>query len=266
MQRQNKMTMLRDIRWKASRAPATVSLIVLLTVCFILIWAGAAPNFFESLRLETALAMKRPWSFFTYPLFDLPLPPMGPIGFVFAVMWLWSIGTGVEQDLGAKRYLAVWLLSSIVIGLAFWVGAAIFRIPGELSGAWAPIAALSAIWGTRNASAEISFFFAIPAYGRWIAWLAPLLVFFSARPLELGLFAALGLIPAYMYGANKLSFAPYGSAPRGTRGENAAGTRRVYKKEYYDEVKRREQDRADRERLRKLFEQSARDDPEDKNS
>ena len=77
-------------------------------------------------------------------------------------------------------------------------------------------------------------------------------------------FAAAPLALAYFYAANKLPFLQYGSTPSGIRGENPAGTRRVYKKEYYDEVKRREKDRAEKERLRKLFEQSAFDDKDKK--
>lgn len=231
---------------------------------FVAIWMNIAPNLFEALVFSTTDALAKPWTILTYPYV---VAVGGFLGLVFLCLWVWGIGGSVERELGSGKYLAVWMVFTALCALGLWIGSAILGTPALLFSGWSPVAALTVIWGTRNADAQVMLMFVLPITGRWMAWLAAGLLFFGTIPPQLAPFAAAPLWLAYLYAANKISFLPYGnSAPRGKRGENAAGTRRVYKKEYYDEVKRREKDRADRERLRKLFEQSARDDPEDKNS
>ena len=247
---------------RAHGAPVTVGLVVAMIAGFVAIWMKLAPQLFGALVFSTDEALAKPWTFFTYPYV---VEVGGFLGLVFLCLWVWGIGGSVERDLGSTKYLLVWIIFTALCALGLWLGSAILGQSAFLDGGWSPVAALTVIWGTRNATAQVMLMFVLPITGRWMAWLAAGLLFFGTNPPQLAPFAAAPLLLAYLYAANKISFLPYGtSAPIGRRGENAAGSRRVYKKEYYDEVKRREKDRAERERLRKLFEQSAFDDQDKK--
>jgi hypothetical protein len=104
----------------------------------------------------------------------------------------------------------------------------------------------------------------IPIQARWLGWLTVGMVLFGygiGNPL-FGLLACVHLGLAYLYAANYVPFLPYGTT-------RFFRHKRYWKKSERDEtyirdVKKREIERQERERLRKLFEGSLTDDPEDK--
>lgn len=259
------MSIFRDFSDSARRqgTPVTVGLVVAMIVGFLMVWMDTSLKFFLAMVLQTDVVWREPWRFLTYPY----VAGAGDfIGLIFLCWWLWGIGGSVERELGAKRYLSVWFAFTVLCGLGLAIGAAILGQSGQLMSGWTPVAAITVIWGTRNASAEVRLMMIIPITGRWMAWIAAGLVFFGTRPPQLAPFAALPLLLAYLYAANKLTFLPYGAGGGfGSRGMNAAGTRKVFKQEFYDDVKRREQARAEKERLRELFERSMVDDPDSDN-
>lgn len=258
------MGILRDFQGsaRAHGAPVTVALVVLLALSFLVGWIAPGLRFQENLAFLTADAAQRPWTLATYPF----AASMGDLlSLVFTCLWLWGIGGHVERDIGPSRFLTVWIAFTILCALGLWIGSAVLGTPAFITGAWNPIAAITVIWGVRNAGAQIMLMFVLPITGKWMAWLSAGLVFFGTRPPQLAPFAAVPLFLAYLYAAQKLAFAPYYAVPRSrARGENAAGTRRVFPKGYYDDVKRREQAREEKERLRRLFERSMVDDPDEK--
>lgn len=240
----------------------TVGLVVLLVAAFLVGWVSPGLQHQANLGFFTVDAAQKPWTLVTYP-FSAGANDL--LSLVFACLWLWGIGGQVERDMRSKRYLGAWLVFSILCAAGVWAGSAILGTHAMLFGAWNPIAAITVIWGVRNPGATIQIFFVLPITGKWLAWLSAGLVFFGTRPPELAPFGAAALAFAYLFAADRLPFAGYFGARRGmTRGENAAGTRKVYRPEYYDEVKRREQVRKEKERLRRLFEKSMIDDPDDK--
>jgi hypothetical protein len=96
-----------------------------------------------------------------------------------------------------------------------------------------------------------------------LAWLTAALVLFGygtmlQAPL-LGAFACIHLIIAYYFAANRFEAVPY---RQGEGRVNPARMKATEKKDksYFEEVRKREQERAERERLRKLFEDSMEDD------
>jgi membrane associated rhomboid family serine protease len=242
-------------------APGTVAVVVAMIAGFLVIFMRMAPELLMNTSFFTVDAWQKPWTFLTYPYFS---PQGGFLGLVFLCLWIWGIGGSVERELGTGRYLAAWFIFSALCGLGLWIGAAVFGVSSSLSGGWTPVAAVTVIWGTRNPAALVQLMFILPITGRWMAWLSTGLVFFGTQPPQMAPFAALPLALAYFFAANKLPLFTYGGGPRPSRGTGIGGTRRVYKQEYYDEVKRREASRAERERLRKLFEQSMVEDPDKK--
>lgn len=258
------MSIFREFSDNARRqgTPVTVGLVVALIAGFLAVWMDTSGKLFSSFLLATDLAWSEPWRFLTYPY----VAGAGSfIGLLFLCWWLWGIGGSVERELGARRYLGVWMAFSVLCGLGLAMGAALMGQSGQLVSGWTPVAALTVIWGTRNATAEVRLMMIIPVTGRWMAWIAAGLVFFGTQPPQLAPFAAAPLLLAYLFAANKIAFLPYafgGGFSTGSRGMNAAGTRKVYKKEFYDDVKRREKARAEKEKLRDLFERSLVDDPD----
>ncbi|HRK21674.1 MAG TPA: rhomboid family intramembrane serine protease [Fimbriimonadaceae bacterium] len=260
------MSIFRDFGDSARRqgAPVTVGLVVAMIVGFLFAWMDTTGRIFLSMILSTDVAWREPWRFLTYPY----IAGAGSfIGLIFLCWWLWGIGGSVERELGAKRYLTVWIVFSVLCGLGLAIGATLLGQSGQLMSGWTPVAAITVMWGTRNASAEVRLMMVIPVSGRWMAWIAAGLVFFGTQPPMLAPFAAAPLLLAWLYAANKIAVLPYsygGGFGGGPRGMNAAGTRKVYRKEYYEEVKRREQARAEKDKLRELFERSMIDDPDEK--
>lgn len=258
------MSIFSDFR-SASRgnaAPVTTALIVVMVAMFVLIWMRVVPLSLVSSLIFTADAgIRRPWTLLTYPFLPTGLGTNGAIGVFFICLWLWGIGGSVERDLGPVKYLAVWLVFSALCALGVFIGAKILNIPGAMSGGWVPVSAVTIIWGTRNPTATILLMFVIPITGKWLAWLSAALVIFATVP-ELAPFAAAPLFLAYLFAANKIPFAPYTAGPPGFQA--AAKKHERYGKVYYEEVRRREKERQDRERLRKLFEGSLEDDDKGK--
>ncbi len=257
------MSLLRDFTGsaRAHGAPATVALVAAIAVSFLVIWVSNSSSLILSLAFSSTDVAARPWTLLTYP-FAADFQAF--LSVVFSCLWLWGIGGQVEREIGSWRYVVAWLIFTALSAGGLWIGSILLQTPSILWSAWNPIAAVTVIWGTRNPGAVIKVCFILPLTGRWVAWLSAGLVFFSTRPSQLAPFGAIALLLAFLFATQKLPFVPYFPGQRGrSRGENPAGTRKVYSKEYYDDVKRREQTRAEKERLRKLFEKSMIEDPDD---
>ncbi len=141
------------------------------------------------------------------------------------------------------------------------IGGALLHDPFVLASAWIPLSMISVMWGTRNPDAPVTLMFILPLTGKWVAWLSAFLVFFAlAHYPELAPFAAAPCILAYFFAANKIPFLPFAKSDQRYMGATKKWER--YDKSYYEEVQRREKDRDERERLRKLFEGSLNDDPD----
>jgi hypothetical protein len=171
------------------------------------------------------------------------------------------MGTGgdMERDHGFKGTILLW----IIIALVSIAPLAALSIPVATSAL--PIAAQTVIWGTRHPNNTVMLMGFIPMKAKWVAWMAVVGNFLS--------FAAIGILPAvagslscaiaFLYATNRIPRIPYALKGGLVSGPTAKiQTRMAIKneKEFYDEVYRRENERAERERLRRLFEGSLEDD------
>jgi membrane associated rhomboid family serine protease len=242
---------------KASSAPVTVGVVALTVVCFVGIWMSHF-QILGALAFTPAVAFSKPWTFITYSFANVQA-----VSALFLALWLWMVGGMVERELGSVKYLIVWLLASILSALCVLVGTLILHPPtGDiLAGGWIAATSITVIWATRNPNVQVLFMFVIPLAAKWLAWISVAFVFFATAP-ELAPFAALPFILAYLFAANKLPFAPYARGGGGGSYGGATKKWERYDKNYYSEVQRREKERDEKERLRKLFEGSLDDDPE----
>jgi len=217
----------------------------------------------------------QPWQLVTYPFAYTPLTDaIAFMFFVCLIAWMIFAGMTVEREIGSPRFAIMWIAMSIAPALLIGVYSSIARLSFGFGGPFLPAAGLTIAWCTRYASEQILLYGFIPMAGKWVAWITAAMVFFlygAMRP-EFGILAAGPLVLPWLYAANRLPF-PYGRvgsfgsgwgrSSKGTRDENLKRHEKMDKK-YYEDVKKREQERADRERLRKLFESSMNDDTKDK--
>ncbi len=244
---------------KQSGTPATVALIGLLVGTFFINW-------FLNGRLSGALdfvpanALSRPWTFLTY---SLAAEPSLFIFFLFTCMWLWWIGGSVERDLGTNRFVTFWIGLTLTGALAILAAAGLmgFNYPVHLLGCFIPLAGITVAWGTRNPGSIVNLYMVIPVAAKWIAWImavSVLIEFGQGNPM-MGVFACVPLALAWAFADNRLPGLTYGRETR----SRAAWKPSEKDDRYFDEVRKRERDREDRERLRRLFEGSLKDDPKD---
>lgn len=248
------MSILKDFHSARSRnnAPVTTAIVVLIVAGFLVCWMDASLRFFFSTALQTNSVIYRPWTLLTYPLATTDL-----LSVLFSALWLWGIGGVVEREEGSAKFAAFWLVMSLLCGVGLYVGSLVLDKPAILANAWTPIAAVTIVWGTRHPNDLVQFMLVLPVTARWMAWLSVAFVFFGTRTVAMGYapllapFAAAPLALAWFYASKRLpSFGPSG---RKGKSEFVRGAG-FYSKEYFDDVKRREQDRAEKERLRKLLE------------
>lgn len=252
-----------DIRsWaRGQRAPVTVGLIASLVAAALILWFTQLRGF-EAIAFDTDW-LRQPWTLLTYPWAYMPLAsPFGILGLIFLCMWLLWTSATLEKDLGPGRFVAFFLAMTALPALFVWIGALLTaRVPGMhlaggiplLAGPWLPVAAITVAWCARNPTATISLWGIIPISGKWLAVLTVAGVLFSlgfGNPV-IGVLGCVHLGIAWLYAAERLPI-PYGSYRRREQETVMRGGVKVDDK-YFEEVKKREQEREERERLRKLL-------------
>lgn len=120
------------------------------------------PGFSEVLRLDAGLVMRgQVWRLFTYLL--LP-PSTTPVFVIFALWWLHRMGTTLESEWGAVKYLAFWL-----VGMAATTAVAFgFHLP---AGNGYLLMALFLAYATLYPEEKLMVFFILPVAIKWLALL-----------------------------------------------------------------------------------------------
>ncbi|MEZ0324737.1 MAG: hypothetical protein ACAH95_02435 [Fimbriimonas sp.] len=244
--------------YRKQGSPVNMGLIASIVSASLLFWftrSKGVDNF-----LLAVDSHERPWSFFTYAWTSMPFSNGLAIAcFAFLMIWLFMCGNFVEREMGSARYAGFWFVSTTVIGLVLWTGINLMNARVAFGAAYLPISAVTMLWCARNQTTTILLYGFIPLSGKWLAIVDLIIIFLiygNGYPL-LGLFAVAPLILAYFYGFGKLPALSYRAAPREV---HATRAQKQYKQSYYDDVKKREMEREERERLRKLFEGSLKDD------
>ena len=207
----------------------------------------------------------RPWTCLTYPWAVMPFGNgIQLITFAFVMFWLFQTGSSVEREIGTPRFAALWFAATALPGLLITLGASAMRHPVIVNAPYLPIFAVTVIWCIRNRSATIMLFGFIPLQAIWLAWISGIAAFFiyGGPQSIIGLLACIHLVVAALYALDKIPFLLYGggsgivSSGRRVPGNRKEATTRgqvMYDQSYFDEVKRRETERAEQERLKKLF-------------
>lgn len=241
--------------------PGTIGLIASLLAVFVLSWlmSGKIAD-----PLQFYSNWSQPWGLVTYMWASMG-NGQELFWFLIELYWLWWVGSAAEAQLGTGKFVGFFIVSGVVAALFIWAGLSMVH-PGLyvaiMGGPGLAIAALTVAWGARNPHQNILLFGIIPIPGWILAWLTVALTLFGYgsmyRAPLIGGFAVLHLGLAYLFATNRIPGLLYSREQAPRRSQLKATEARD--RSYYDDVKKREQERAERERLRKLFEDSMKDD------
>lgn len=246
-------------------SPVTAGLIGSLFVAALLNWFLKMPEIFAL----GGDSLSRPWSFLTYPWAYSPLTnSLSMVCFFFMLMWLFSVGPGLEREMGSGRFAAFWAAFTVVPGILMWLVGGF----GLYGGPFIPEAAITIAWCFRNRGQSINLYGILPVPAPWLAAITafgtlmvhgsqnPLFGVAATAPLALAMLFAQDRLPiAFGGGRGRSGFGGFGGARVKTK-VHANRAQAQYDEAYYDDVLRREKERDERERLRKLFESSLKDD------
>lgn len=200
-----------------------------------------------------------PWSILTYPWASIPLfQPTDVVWLALEIYFIYWFGGAVEREMGSVRY-AIWVAGLIVLaGVCTGLGGQVSDVDWIVVGPWLLSAALVVCWCNRNRNASIRLWMVLPLPSRWLGWLVVASVFLSyVRPSPIvGVFACLHLILAWAYSSDKLHPLEFAAARpyRPTKPQEPIRMGGVtYDEKYYEDVKRREKERLEQERLKKLL-------------
>lgn len=245
-------------RPKPQAMPVTISLVALIGISFLVCWfvgTGSGVSWIlENLAISEKNFLAKPWTLVTYP-FAFGVSDF--ISTLFACYWCFVIGSRLEKDLGSGVYAGFLVITTILHGLCVVLAALAFHAETRLLMPFIITASITVLWGSRYRDEEIRVFFVIPVKAMWIAIITVAATLFGygyGNPI-MGVAVVLPFGLTALYGLNKLPFA-YG--PIRTKVKNKKAEKEFTS--FIDNVRTREKEREERERLRKLFESSLSDE------
>lgn len=194
----------------------------------------------------------RPWTALLFPF------AADIIVALIMAMSIGSLGSAIEREIGAAKTAVFYGTIALLSALLTQVGAMILSTQAILAGPWMLVAGLSVVYGTRYPFTKVSLLGIVTMEARWLAIGSLVLSLAAVIPMQVAIFTVFALAFPWAFAAGKLPFFPYGQPLESLRRKPYAG-RGVQppRADYFDDVKRREEEREERERLRKLFEGSA---------
>lgn len=236
----------------------TVVLIAVSSLCFLISWLPDVGTAFTEFASFDGFS-PRAWNLVTYAfVFGGSF-----IALLFSMFWLYFMGQGVEARTGRAGFVGLYLGSALASAVFAGLAGVLLHRPVGLAGPFLPLAAVTVVWGALFPEETINLYMIIPIKGKWIAAIDVAWVFFSyglGAPV-LGVMLVLPLAFLWFYGRNQIPWLPFATNPftarRVKNHENARFNR------FVDDVRSKEKEREERERLRKLFESSL-DDPDDR--
>lgn len=239
---------------------ATLGIIIALAVGFVLSWL---PSIGDTLRTWLAFSLPTPWGALTYPFIHSG-DGTGLFWFLLSLLWVWWVGNDAERSYGKVGMLLHFFGFAALMSLGWLAGAFIVGRPDlPLIGAFPAVAAMTVLFAARNPEQPVAFFFIAQFAAKWLALVTALLVVFNygtGAPL-LGVMLALPLGLVWLYGQNRLPIRP---GPMPMPSSRKPSKQQIEREaQFRTKVMDREKEREERERLRKLFENSLKDDRKD---
>lgn len=236
----------------------TWSLLAVTAVPYLIAWLFAGDALVKLLGLSWQGIGQNPWA-----LLSFPLASSGSGSMIFFVlltcMWTYMIGRSLESDIGPGLLMGVFGALTLSASTAWILGSLVTGGSPLLAGMFLPLSALTVIWAMRNPEHSILFMMIVPVKAKYLAIVSAVIVLFSmgaGMPL-MGVFALLPLLLGFLYATNRIPGLRFGVTPVET-GQKKKSNEEF--RRFQDEVRKKEKEREERERLRKLFEASLIDD------
>jgi membrane associated rhomboid family serine protease len=137
-----------------------------------------------------------PWTLVTYPLVNDNFMTL-----IFALLWLWFVGGGLERSWGSFTYGLFFILATLVTGTSMALSAKLLAISIPIQGLWLPLVGVTWAWAAIDPDREILFWGIIPLKALWLAWITAGYTFFTHLPyhLILGLASISSIVIVYLF-------------------------------------------------------------------
>ncbi|HWA82859.1 MAG TPA: hypothetical protein VG820_05480 [Fimbriimonadaceae bacterium] len=256
----------RDFKSWANKqaAPATIAILALMIASSIFWWSVHQKGI-QGLMM-TSEWTSSPWQLVTYSFAYEPLSnALNLMFFTVLLIWTFFAGSFVEREIGAVRFVLLWIVTGAIPALLMGLWGTIANYKFAIGGPFLAVDGITVAWCARNASSSLYLYGVIPVMGKWLAWISAASIFFlygAGQPI-FGILAAVPLILPWLYASNRLPNIPYRAGDSTSSGKIRRENLKAHERQgnkYFDDVRRREQERAEREKLRKLFEDSMKDD------
>ncbi|HVT10765.1 MAG TPA: hypothetical protein VHE55_00745 [Fimbriimonadaceae bacterium] len=242
-------------------APATIAILALMIASSIYWWSVHQKGI-EGLMI-TSEWTSSPWQLVTYSFAYEPLSnALSLMFFTVLLVWVFYAGSSVEREIGPGRFAALWFATGAIPALLIGLYATVAGIHFGFGGPFLAADGITVAWCARNANSSVYLYGVLPIAGKWLAVLSAVGIFFlygAGQPV-FGVLAAAPLILPWLYASNRLPGITYRGEPRAASEKQNLKRHERMDNKYFEDVRRREQERAEREKLRKLFEDSMKDD------
>ena len=154
----------------------------------------------------SSYSTQMPWTYLSYPLLS---GIDSFVTFLFACLWMYSIGGSLERMWGTKRFVLFFVAVTLATSLSILLGSKLLPhdpIRFILQGLWLPLAAVTVAWAAVDPYLEMCFYFVLKIQARWVALIAVCIIYFDYfrdQPL-LGLFGLIPSVCAYLYVRGRL--------------------------------------------------------------
>ncbi len=236
----------------------TWSLLGIAAIPYLIAWLFLRGSLIDIFALDASSIARTPWAFITFPLASSGAPAE-IISILFTCLWGYWIGRSLEKDTGSGLLLGIFGVLTLASSTAWVLGSMAVNGSPLLAGVYLPMAALTIIWAMRNPEHTILLMMIVPVKAKYLAVITAIVTLFTAggpSPL-MGVFALLPLLLAFLYATNRIPGLRYAATPVETGQKKK--TNQEFRR-FQDEVRKKEKEREERDRLRKLFEASLIDD------
>lgn len=244
----------------SSRPKATVAILIGVVAVFLLTFLASggsgASNIAEFLAYSPDLS--KPWTLLTYPF----APSI--LGVIWMAIWafiFYQFASDIERRIGAAGFAVFFLVMTLLGGLCFYFGTLAFGTSAAAPSIGLVTEYIVFTWCVLNPTGQIMLMMIIPMPTRVLMWLtvAAVVVEYGWGNVPIGFLTALPMLAAWLYATDRISFLRFGRTPSIVKPAQEKKKSQEFT-EFMDRVKDREKDREEKERLRKLFEQSLDDD------
>jgi membrane associated rhomboid family serine protease len=151
----------------------------------------------QVVAFDASAWLARPWTWFTYPLLELP-----SFWFLLTAYVFYSFGGMLERSWGSRNFAVLFFAFTAVGALAFVPAYYLLQVPVQLLGLLLPLNALVTAWAALDPELEVSFW-GVPVKAKFLALVWVLLTYFQMGLGPMGpvgaLFSLAAPIAAFIY-------------------------------------------------------------------